>query len=83
MLSRLAILAILLAGTLTGCGRPGFPSAPDDYGIGLRMQQERQKEEQAKKEQEARAAARQQADEGIVTPPDEVILPDMRPVGGR
>jgi predicted small lipoprotein YifL len=85
MLNRLAVLAILLAGTLTGCGRPGFPVPPDDYGIGVRMQKERQKEEQARKDQEAReaAAAKQKADEGIVTPPDEIILPDMRPVGGR
>ena len=83
MLSRLAVLAILLAGTLAGCGRPGFPVPPDDYGIGLRMQQERQKEEQARKEQDARASARQKTEEGIVIPPDEVTLPDMRPVGGR
>jgi hypothetical protein len=76
---------LLLIGLLAGCGRPGFPSAPDDYGIGLRMQQERQKEEQARKEQEAReaAAAKQKAEEGILTPPDEITLPEMRPVGGR
>ncbi|OGW67867.1 MAG: hypothetical protein A3H49_03950 [Nitrospirae bacterium RIFCSPLOWO2_02_FULL_62_14] len=82
---RRAWAGLLLIGVLAGCGRPGFPSPPDDYGIGLRMQQERQKEEQARKEQEARetAAAKQKAEEGIVTPPDEVTLPDMRPVGGR
>ncbi|HEX9741189.1 MAG TPA: hypothetical protein VGA17_00195 [Nitrospiraceae bacterium] len=83
MLSRLAVLAILLAGTLAGCGRPGFPVPPDDYGIGLRMQQERQKEAQARKEEDARAAANQNTEEGIAIPPDEVTLPDMRPVGGR
>lgn len=82
-MTRHAWIGLLLLGLLAGCGRPGFPVPPDDYGIGLRMQQERQKEEQARKEQEARAAAKQRADEGIVTPPDEVILPDMRPVGGR
>jgi len=81
MLSRLAVLAIVLAGTLAGCGRPGLPVPPDDYGIGLRMQQERKKEAQARKEQEA--ATRQKADGEIVTPPDEITLPDMRPVGGR
>ena len=82
---RRAWAGLLLIGVLAGCGRPGFPSPPDDYGIGLRMQQERPKEEQAPKEQEARetAAAKQKAEEGIVTPPDEVTLPDMRPVGGR
>ena len=77
--------ATLSVALLTGCGRPGFPAPPDDYGIGMRMQQERQKEEQARKEQEARetAGAKQKADEGIVTPPDEITMPEMRPVGGR
>lgn len=84
MVTRLAFVAMVVCGTLAGCGRPGFPVPPDDYGIGLRMQQERKKEEQARKEQEAReTAAKQKAEEGIVTPPDEVTLPDMRPVGGR
>ena len=76
---------LLLVGLLTGCGRPGFPVPPDDYGIGARMQRERQKEEQARKDQEARetAGVKQKTDEGLVTPPDEIMLPDMRPVGGR
>ena len=88
---RRAWVGLLLLGMLAGCGRPGFPVPPDDYGIGARMQLERKKEEQAKKEQDARReastqareAAKPKADEGVVTPPDEVILPDMRPVGGR
>jgi hypothetical protein len=81
---RRAWAGLLLIGVLAGCGRPGFPVPPDDYGVGLRMQQERQKEAQAAREQEAREAAKKQkADEGLVTPPDEVTLPDMRPVGGR
>jgi predicted small lipoprotein YifL len=84
-LGKLVVLAIVLAGTVAGCGRPGFPVPPDDYGIGARMQLERKKDEEARKEQEAReaAAARRNAGEGIVTPPDEITLPDMRPVGGR
>ena len=49
------------------------------------MQVERQKDEQARKEQQAREAtpAKQKAENGIVTQPDEVTLPEMRPVGGR
>jgi hypothetical protein len=49
------------------------------------MQAERKKEEQARKEQEAREAAttKQKAEDGIVAPPDEITLPEMRPVGGR
>jgi len=48
------------------------------------MQKERKKEERARQEQEAReAAAKQKADDGIVTPPDEITLPEMRPIGGR
>jgi hypothetical protein len=57
------------------------------------MQLERKKEAQARKDQEARreastqareaAAAGPKVEEGIVTPPDEITLPDMRPVGGR
>jgi predicted small lipoprotein YifL len=76
---------LLLIGLLAGCGRPGLPSPPDDYGIGMRMQQERQKEEQARKEYDTRetADAKQKTEEGIVAPPDEITLPDMRPVGGR
>jgi hypothetical protein len=76
---------LLFIGLLAGCGRPGLPVPPDDYGIGMRMQLERQKEEQARKEQDARATAgaKQKADEGIVTPPDEITMPEMRPVGGR
>ncbi len=76
-----AYIGLLLLGLLAGCGRSGFPVPPDDYGIGLRMQQERQKEEQARKEQET--ATKQKANEGILTPSDEITLPDMRPVGGR
>ena len=85
MVARLALVTIVVCGTLAGCGRPGVPVPPDDYGIGLRVQQERTKDEQARKEQETReaAAAKQNTDEGIVTPPDEMTLPDMRPVGGR
>jgi len=82
-MTRRAWIGLLLFGVLAGCGRPGFPVAPDDYGIGLRMQQERQKEERARKEAAARAAAEQKPEEGIVAPPDEITLPDMRPVGGR
>lgn len=85
MVSTFVALAILLTGMLAGCGRPSLPVTPDDYGIGARLQQERQKDAQAKREQEERdaAAAKQKAGEEIVTPPDEVLLPDMRPVGGR
>jgi hypothetical protein len=84
-MTRRAWAGLLLVGVLAGCGRPGFPVPPDDYGIGVRMQQERQKEAQARKEQEAReaAAAHKKAEEEMVTPPDEFTLPDMRPVGGR
>jgi len=84
-MTRRAWAGLLLISLLAGCGRPGVPVPPDDYGIGLRIQQERKKEEQARKGQEAREAAdaRQKAEEGIVAPPDEITLPDMRPVGGR
>jgi hypothetical protein len=84
-MTRRAWAGLLLLGLLTGCGRPGFPVPPDDYGIGMRMQMERKKEEQARKEQQAReaTAAKQKAEDGIVTPPDEITLPEMRPVGGR
>lgn len=85
MVARVTLVVMVLAGTLAGCGRVGLPVPPDDYGIGVRLQAERQKEEQARKEQEAReaAAAKQKVEEGIVTPPDEITLPEMRPVGGR
>ena len=84
IVARLAFITVVVCGTLAGCGRVGFPVPPDDYGVGLRMQQERKKEAEAAKEQEARElAAKQKSDDGIVTPPDEVTLPDMRPVGGR
>jgi hypothetical protein len=92
-MTRRALAGLLLVGLLAGCGRPGFPVPPDDYGIGARMQLERKKEAQARKDQEARreastqareaAAAGPKVEEGIVTPPDEITLPDMRPVGGR
>jgi hypothetical protein len=84
-MTRRAWAGLLLVGLLAGCGRPGFPVPPDDYGIGARMQLERQKEEQARKDQETRetAGAKQKAEEGIVTQPEEITLPDMRPVGGR
>lgn len=76
--------ATLSVALLAGCGRPGFPVPPDSYGIGKRMQVERKKEEQARNEQQAReAAAKQEADDGTVTPPDEITLPEMRPIGGR
>lgn len=85
MLSTLVALAILLTGMLAGCGRTGFPVPPDDYGIGMRLQAQKEKDRREKKEREEReaASAGQKAEEELVTPPDEVILPDMRPVGGR
>jgi hypothetical protein len=75
---------LLLLGLLAGCGRPGMPVPPDSYGIGARVQMEKKKEERARKEQEARDAAvgKQKAEDGIA-PPDEITLPEMRPVGGR
>lgn len=84
-MTRRAWAGLLLLGLLAGCGRPGFPVPPDDYGIGLRMKAERQKDEQARKEQQAReaTAAKQKAEDGMVAPPDEIMLPEMRPVGGR
>jgi predicted small lipoprotein YifL len=84
-MTRRAWAGLLLLGLLTGCGRPGLPVPPDDYGIGMRIQMERKKEEQARKEQQAREAtgSKQKAEDGIVTPPDEIMLPEMRPVGGR
>ena len=81
IVGRFALVAIAVCGILAGCGRSGLPVPPDDYGIGMRIQQERQKEEQAKKEQET--AIQPKAEGEIVTPPDEITLPDMRPVGGR
>ncbi len=84
MVARVTLVAMVLAGTLVGCGRVGFPVPPDDYGIGVRLQAERKKEEQARKEQEAReAAAARKAEEDIATPTDEPILPEMRPLSGR
>ena len=74
---------LLLVALLAGCGRTGFPVPPDDYGIGVRLQAERKKEEQARKEQEAREAAARKADEDIVVPTNEPILPEMRPLTGR
>lgn len=84
-MTRRAWAGLLLLGLLTGCGRPGLPVPPDDYGIGMRMQMERKKDEQARKEQQAREAtgSKQKTEDGIVTPPDEIMLPELRPVGGR
>lgn len=85
MVARFAFVTIVVCGTLAGCGRPGLPVPPDSYGIGARVQAERKKDEQARKEQQAREATgvKQKAEEGIVTPPDEITLPELRPVGGR
>jgi predicted small lipoprotein YifL len=83
MVTRVTLVAMVLAGTLAGCGRVGFPVPPDDYGIGVRLQAERQKEAQARKEQEAREAAARKADEDVPAPPEEPILPEMRPLTGR
>jgi hypothetical protein len=84
-MTRRAWAGLLLLGLLAGCGRPSFPVPPDDYGLGARMQVERKKEEQARKEQEAReaAAAKEKTEDGLAAPPDEITLPEMRPVGGR
>ncbi len=76
-------VGLLFVALLVGCGRVGFPVPPDDYGIGIRLQTERKKEEQARKEQEAREAAARKANEDIVPPTDEPILPEMRPLTGR
>lgn len=77
--------ALVSVALVASCGRAGLPVSPEDYGIGLRMQQERQKEEQARKEREAREAAAQQQEmgEGPATPPEELILPELRPLSGR
>jgi hypothetical protein len=74
---------LVFVALLAGCGRVGFPVPPDDYGIGVRLQTERQKEAQARKEQEAREAAARKAEEGVPVPPEEPILPEMRPLTGR
>jgi hypothetical protein len=74
---------LVFVALLAGCGRVGFPVPPDDYGIGIRLQAERQKEAQARKEREAREAAARKADEDVPAPADEPILPEMRPLTGR
>ena len=74
---------LVFVAVLAGCGRTGFPVPPDDYGIGVRLQAERKKEEQARKEQEAREAAARKAVEDVPVPPEEPILPEMRPITGR
>ena len=74
---------LVFVAVLAGCGRTGFPVPPDDYGIGGRLQAERKKEEQARKEQEAREAAARKAAEDVPVPPEEPILPEMRPITGR
>lgn len=75
--------ALVCAVLLAGCGRTGYPVPPDDYGIGIRIQAERQKEAQARKEQEAREAAARKAEEDVPVPTDEPILPEIRPLTGR
>jgi hypothetical protein len=74
---------LVVVALLAGCGRTGFPVPPDDYGIGVRLQAERQKEAQARQEQEAREAASRKAEEAVPMPPEEPILPEMRPLTGR
>ena len=83
---RARTIVCLLGGTLSfgACGHVTAPVPPDDFGIGIRVQAEKKKDEQALKEQKAReAAAQQQAEGGVPAQPDEMTLPEMRPVGGR
>jgi hypothetical protein len=82
-MTRLIGAELVVVALLAGCGRVGFPVPPDDYGIGVRLQAERQKEAQARKEQEAREAAARKAEEDVPVPPEEPILPEMRPLTGR
>lgn len=71
----------LLAGV--GCGTIGSPIAPEDVGIGPRLQREQQaakaKEQQAQERKFSAEESRQQP--AVV--PDEAELPPLRPIGTR
>lgn len=71
----------LVAGV--GCGTIGSPIAPEDVGIGPRLQ----REQQAAKAKEQQAQERKfSAEESLRRPtavPDEAELPPLRPVGTR
>jgi hypothetical protein len=81
---RLAAVVTAVVVSVAGCGRPGMPVAPEDYGIGPLLQQRQQAEESRRERGGGGEGSRQStASQEPVPLSDELALPDLRPVGTR
>ncbi len=89
---RVLLVGLMLAGlammvSVSGCGSVGPPVAPENVGIGPRIeklkQQEAAERERAAKKQPARPVEPEATDGTGAAPEDEVSLPPLMPVGGR
>jgi predicted small lipoprotein YifL len=80
---------LLLVALLAGCGVVGPPIPPEDVGLTPLYTKAKQREAQQRQEQEARAKANERAveDEASGTQTDtserDILLPPLRPIGGR
>lgn len=71
----------LLAGV--GCGTIGSPIAPEDVGIGPRLQREGQAAKAKEQQIEQRTFSAEESRQQPSVVPDEAELPPLRPIGTR
>lgn len=85
-LPRVGLMLVGLA-VVSGCGVVGPPVAPENVGIGPLLEKNKQREdaerERAAKKQPAKPVEPEPSDGTSAAPEDEVVLPPLRPVGGR
>jgi len=72
----------LAAGLYTSCGVVGPPVAPENVGVALTIEQQKQRDASGAQEREAATAA-EGADPDPAAQDQDVDLPPLRPVGTR
>lgn len=71
----------LLAGV--GCGTIGSPMAPEDVGVGPRLQREQQAAKAVEQQIQQRKFSAEESRQQPAVVPDEAELPPLRPIGTR
>lgn len=66
-----------------GCGTIGSPIAPEDVGIGPRLQREQQAAKAREQQSEQRTFSAEESRQQPSVVPDEAELPPLRPIGTR
>ena len=84
MPNAMAVVAVVILGTLVACGAVGAPIAPENVGVTPTIERQKQLEALDEKQREAAAAAEStQPQPDPMLPAQDIDLPPVQPVGTR